>query len=128
MGKYYIRKNIYSGILILILLSFVPDVLFSQIKVFERPSGENPNYAGLYPASDTRKKIDLNGQWEISFNEGKSYDNYIVPIAYDFIGSSIFRRKIKISEELLKSYSFIFVAGLNGLGRLSDNSNLYFIS
>lgn len=124
MGKYYIRKNIYSGILILILLSFVPDVLFSQIKVFERPSGENPNYAGLYPASDTRKKIDLNGQWEISFNEGKSYDKYIVPIAYDFIGSSIFRRKIKISEELLKSYSFIFVAeGIEYESEIKINNN-----
>ena len=124
MGKYYRRKNIYSGILILIFLSFVPDILFSQIKVFERPSGENLNYAGLYPASDTRRKIDLNGQWEISFNEGKSYDKFIIPIAYDFIGSSIFRRKIKISEELLKSYSFIFVAeGIEYESEIKINNN-----
>ena len=110
--------------LFLILFSSFPGILFSQITVFERPSNNDQKDIGLYSESPTRKKIDLNGQWEISFNEGKSYDKFIIPIAFNFKKQVIFRKKINIPEEMLSSFSFIFQAeGIDYESEIKINNN-----
>lgn len=124
MSRYYRCNNIFIVILLSVILSFISLKAFPQIKVFERPTGKDLADAGLFMGSDTRQKIDLNGQWEISFNEGKSFGNFIVPIAFDFKGNSIFRKRISVSEELLKNFSFIFVAeGIEYESEIKINNN-----
>lgn len=124
MSKYYPSKNILPVFLFLLFLFFTSETIYSQIKVFERPTNGEQKNIGLYLESETRKKIDLNGQWEISFNEGKSFDKFTVPLAYDFNGSAILKKKISISEEILNSYSFIFVAeGIEYESEIKINNN-----
>ncbi|MBK8550166.1 MAG: hypothetical protein IPL53_03565 [Ignavibacteria bacterium] len=124
MSKYYPSKNRLPAFLFLVFLFFTSETIHSQIKVFERPTNGEQKDVGLYLESETRKKIDLNGQWEISFNEGKSFDKFIVPLAYDFNGSAILKKKISISEEILNSYSFIFVAeGIEYESEVKINNN-----
>ncbi|MDQ3018994.1 MAG: hypothetical protein M3R36_00235 [Bacteroidota bacterium] len=96
----------------------------SQIKVFERPTNIEQKNAGLFIESDTRKRIDLNGQWEVSFTEGKGFEKFIVPLAYSFTGNSIFKKKFNIPEDILNSYTFIFVAeGINYESEVKINNN-----
>ncbi|MEP7146358.1 MAG: glycoside hydrolase family 2 TIM barrel-domain containing protein [bacterium] len=110
MSISYFCKERCRFLIFLIILTFNSGLLNSQIIVYERPTNPEQKDIGLFFESDTRKKIDLNGQWEISFNDGKSYDKFIVPIAYDFNGTSIYKRKFIIPEDILSSYSFILVA------------------
>ncbi|MEO8209509.1 MAG: glycoside hydrolase family 2 TIM barrel-domain containing protein [bacterium] len=111
-------------ILFSIILFLTPIKLKSQIKVFERPTNIEQKNAGLFMESDTRKRIDLNGQWEVSFTEGKSFEKFIVPLAYNFTGNSIFKKKFNIPEDLFNSFSFIFVAeGINYESEVKINNN-----
>jgi hypothetical protein len=106
------------------LIVLMPSFLWSQIKVFERPAVKELTDAGLFFESDTRKKIDLNGQWDISFNEGLNFSKFIVPIAYDYQGKAIFKRKFDISQEILDEYSFILVAeGIDYESEIKINNN-----
>ena len=124
MSRYYLCKNIFIVLLTSFLFSFLPEKAISQIKVFERPTGKDLTDAGLFMESGTRRKIDLNGPWEISFNEGKSFDKYVIPIAFDFKGNSVFRKQITISDDLIKNYSFIFVAeGIEYESEIKINNN-----
>lgn len=120
----YFFKKICKIFIFAALLSLFPDFLFSQIRIFERPTNKELKNTGIFFESATRSKIDLNGEWEISFNEGKSFEKYIVPLAYDFKGQAIFRKKIEIPEELLSSSSFIFVAeGIDYESEIKINNN-----
>ncbi|MBS1518698.1 MAG: hypothetical protein JSS91_11480 [Bacteroidetes bacterium] len=97
------------------LIFLLPYLLISfsinaQIKVYERPSDTDLSDKGLYFSSETRRKIMLNGQWEASFTEGKNFSSFIVPLAFDFSGNSIFRKKFVMDAETVKNNSFIFVA------------------
>jgi len=107
------------------LLIFLNSVSISaQIKVFERPVETDISDVGLFFNSDTREKISLNGPWEASFNEGKSYSTFNVPLAYDFSGKAFFKKKITIDPEILKTKSFIFVAeGINYETEIKINNN-----
>ncbi|MBK9334783.1 MAG: hypothetical protein IPM96_20885 [Ignavibacteria bacterium] len=82
-------------ILLLFLILLNSAYISAQIKVFERPSETNLSDIGLFFESETRLKISLNGQWEASFNEGKSYQTFTVPLAYDFSGRSVFKKTLK---------------------------------
>lgn len=113
----------YWFILFSILFFFNHNVK-SQIQIFERPTNPEIKDISLFFESETRKRINLNGQWEISFNEGKSFEKYIVPLATTFSGVSIFKKKFDIPEELISSYSFIFVAeGINYESEVKINGN-----
>jgi len=111
-------------ILLLFLILLNSAYISAQIKVFERPSETNLSDIGLFFESETRLKISLNGQWEASFNEGKSYQTFTVPLAYDFSGRSVFKKSFKIDEEILANKSFILVAeGISYESEIKINNN-----
>lgn len=115
------RLRIYTLIFLSILNS---GILSSQIKVYERPSDAELTNSGLFFESDTRKRIDLNGEWDVSFSEGMNFSKFIVPLAYDFEGNVIFKRGFKVTEDIIKSYSFIFVAeGIDYESEVKINNN-----
>src|SRR4030095_4022283 len=96
----------------------------SQIKVFERPTNSELKNTGIFFESSTRQFISLNGTWEVSFNDGKNFANITVPVAYDFEGRAIFRKKFTIPEEMRAAYSFVFVAeGLSYESEIKINNN-----
>ncbi|MEO8664470.1 MAG: glycoside hydrolase family 2 TIM barrel-domain containing protein [Ignavibacteria bacterium] len=124
MSISYFCKERFGIVLLLFILIFNSGLLKSQIVVYERPTDPNLKNTGLFFESETRKKIDLNGQWEISFNEGKSYSRFIVPIAYDFDGTAIFKKKFNIPDDVLNSFSFILVAeGIDYESEIKINNN-----
>jgi len=109
---------------LLLIISFNSDYLFSQIKVFERPTDTELKNTGLFFESSTRKKIDLNGTWLVSFNDGVNFNKFSVPMAYDFNGNTLFKKNFEISEDLINSYSFIFVAeGIEYESEIKINNN-----
>ncbi len=110
MGLQYLLK--IAGVVMLMLA--IPAFLFedsaAQIRVYERSQETDISYIGLYHASPTRQKISLNGEWDVSFNEGKSYQKVSVPLSYNFEETALFRRKFDIPSEYINLYSFILVA------------------
>lgn len=127
MGVFYFCKKINISVFpLLTLLFFLSNFqgAYSQIKVYERPTGEGQINTGLFFESDTRKRISLNGQWDISFNEGLSYDKFIIPIAYDFKGDALYKKKFSVPDDILNFYSFIFVAeGIDYESEIKINNN-----
>ena len=86
----------------------------SQIKIYERPTLTGVQNPGLSMMSNTRGKIDLNGEWDVSFNDGQAFNKLSVPLAYDHKGKAIFRKGFSITPEMMSRYSFLFVAeGIN---------------
>ena len=83
---------------------------YSQVKIFERPPNIDRQNAGLSYESTTRQKLDLNGEWDLSFNEGETYSKVSVPIAYEFSGIALFKKQFTVTQDLLNNYSFILVA------------------
>lgn len=81
----------------------------TQIKVFEKqPDKLIPN-TGLFYESPKRTKIDLNGTWQVSFDNGQTFSNLNVPLSYNYEGRTILKRYFQINEELLNNSSFILV-------------------
>src|SRR5690606_9900 len=92
----------------------IPPYIISQIRVYERPLLINIENPGLSFQSATRIKLDLNGQWDASFNDGESFTKVQVPIAYENKGKSILKKSFSVSQTLLASHSSILVAeGIN---------------
>ncbi|MBK8380773.1 MAG: hypothetical protein IPL16_02540 [Ignavibacteria bacterium] len=123
--RLYYRTNfgytIFVSVIFLILFSSHSR---SQIKVFERPSGRDSANSGLFIESETRKRIELNGPWEVSFNEGVNFSKFIIPVAYNHEGRVLLKRSFSVTDELLKDYSFIFVAeGINYESEVKINNN-----
>jgi len=124
MILFYRCKICFRIILYILFISFNAITAWTQIKVFERPTDSELRNTGLFFESDTRKRIDLNGQWDISFNEGTNFSKFIVPIAYDYIGNALFRNRFIVSEDIINSYSFIFVAeGIDYESEVKINNN-----
>jgi hypothetical protein len=79
--------------------------------------------AGMHINSPTRGKIDLSGTWIALFETDTWYEKMLgtaiqkeikVPSSVDFNGRMTFRRSFTVSEDLLKSHVFKFVAlGIN---------------
>ena len=109
-------KLLTNKILIICISIFTlfPAVSDSQIKIYERPPILDVINPGLPMLSSTREKIELDGEWQLSFNEGKSYTKVSVPLAYDYKGKATFRKDFSITQEMMSRYSFVFVAeGIN---------------
>ena len=118
------KKKIYSKLLFsyLLILLFSP-ALLSQIKVYERQTTDEILNAGLSYKSDTRNIIDLNGKWMLSFDEGKYFSEYIIPIAYDYRGWVIFKKSFSIPDEMLRNYNFVlFAEGINYEAKIKINN------
>ncbi|CAN5485246.1 hypothetical protein BH10BAC5_BH10BAC5_24880 [soil metagenome] len=92
---------------------------YSQIKIYERPtlpdtnSSTSLNYQNsndLYSTTSTRKLISLNGEWNVSFNDGKTFNSLIIPCSYTEEGFVQFKKKFRIDADTLNKFSFLLVA------------------
>lgn len=111
-------------ILPLFILLIFTDLLHSQIKIFERTSNDTSGNINLFLDSPYRTKINLNGNWDVSFNQGLNFSKFRVPMAYDFEGKVIFKRNFEVSREILDNYSFILVCeGINYESEIKLNNN-----
>ena len=120
----YLLKKAGVALLMLALPAFFCEDSFAQIKVFERTQETDISKIGLYRDSETRLKISLNGEWEVSFNEGKTFQKVSVPLSYSFDEKAIFKRKFSIPAEYADKYSFIFVAeGIDYESDIKINGN-----
>jgi hypothetical protein len=124
MTLQYLMKKAGVALMMLALPAFFCASAFAQIKVFERTQETDISKIGLYRDSESRLKISLNGEWEVSFNLGKSFQKVSVPLSYSFDENAIFRRKFSIPAEYLDKYSFIFVAeGIDYESDIKINGN-----
>jgi beta-galactosidase len=87
--------------------------LSAQIKVFERTKNEALNNETIFQ-SDKRIKINLNGDWSVSFDNSDNSTKISVPFATDYVSSINLRKDINIPDSLLSKYNFIFYSeGIN---------------
>lgn len=77
---------------------------------------------GLFFESPMRRKLMLNGEWNVSFNNGVSFSKLIVPCSYDFSGTAFFNRNFSLGADTLANYSFLLVAeGINNTCEIKIN-------
>ena len=88
------------------------------------PEPDQSVYAGL-TASATRTVIALSGSsWEVSVDDGDSWNAIAVPSSYLNTGTTILRREFKIPEGLLKNYRWKLVGyGLQYSGSITVNGS-----
>jgi hypothetical protein len=83
----------------------------------------NGTDAAMFPDSPFRTKLDLNGQWEYTV-DGKTWQDVVVPSAYDASGKMTFQRTFEITADMLDSFSFsLVVYGINYQSEISVNGN-----
>lgn len=124
MRKDFAGKIKLSALLILTILLLSPGFIYSQIRVFERATDNIFSNPDIYPQSPTRKIISLNGQWDVSFNQAKSFDKFIIPMAFDFKGNVVFKKNFTLDQETVNNFSFILVAeGIEYESEIRINNN-----
>lgn len=105
-----------------VFLNILLGDIFAQIKVFERSNNESNLNETIFN-SDTRIKIDLCGNWEVSFDNSDNYTSFNVPFATDYQNSYNIKRDFKVSDTLLSNYNFIFFAeGINYESEVTINN------
>ncbi|MBP9096476.1 MAG: hypothetical protein KBG21_07685, partial [Ignavibacteria bacterium] len=78
----------------------ISDSIRDSIKALNKSA--NPfSDKGLFFESPTRRKMMLNGEWNVSFNNGGSFAKLIVPCSYDFSGTAFFNRNFSIQPDTL---------------------------
>jgi hypothetical protein len=93
---------------------------FSQVKIYERGNSDKRNIETI-TESEKRLKIDLNGVWNISIDNG-NYTNVNLPFAADTKSSISLKRDLKLSDSLVNNYNFIFYAeGINYYSEVKIN-------
>ncbi len=69
---------------------------------------------GDYSETLTRKKIDLSGQWKVTFQGIKGERETWVPSSVDFCGEAVFERAISVDSSILSTSTLKFVSyGVN---------------
>jgi hypothetical protein len=64
--------------------------------------------------SQDRYKIDLNGKWNISLDDGIVFSEIIVPNCYTYEGTVLYKRNFDIPDSILNKYCFLLVTeGIN---------------
>ena len=106
--KNFKLNSIKISVLLLFIAFFAN--AFGQINILERLPEKNAINPGLYNTSPKRVKIDLNGQWQLSLDEGKSFNGINIPASIIYRGSSVFKKNFSIPDELKKNYAFVLVA------------------
>jgi beta-galactosidase len=97
---------------------------FCQIKVFERPIEKYITNSGLILESPKRTILNLNGVWQVSFDDGFQYSNLKVPLSYQFEGTVLFKKSFSINSELINNFNFILVCeSINYEARIKINGN-----
>jgi beta-galactosidase len=130
------------GSIAIAIILLASSYLSAQIKIYERNTtiiqskdtvtsdsinalnkSTNPfSDKGLFFESPTRRKLMLNGEWNVSFNNGGSFAKLIVPCSYDFSGTAFFNKNFSISSDTLANYSFLLVAeGINNTCEIKIN-------
>jgi beta-galactosidase len=112
----------FLSIILFITAACLTDVT-AQIRIYERTSpNDSLRDKGLFFESATRRKLLLNGEWNVSFNNGGSFSRLIIPCSYDFSGTALFNRNFSISPDTLANYSFLLVAeGINNTCEIKLN-------
>lgn len=110
MGNINIYKNIVKFILIFAVLFFTYTNCIPQINVYEKPIEKDIPYKGLLGKTKTRYILDLNGQWNLSINEGKNFSPINVPSTIDYKGKLLLKRHFNLNDAALKNFFFILVA------------------
>lgn len=92
-------------------------VLFT-LPVFAQPTEEQDTL--ITPSKVTRDVVDLSGEWDISYDDGDSWEKQYVPFT-SYEGSTIvFKKNISLSKKNIANRSF----HLNVQG-ISDNGEFY---
>jgi beta-galactosidase len=114
-----------SGILFYLLT--LPHAGYSQnaspnLRIFQHGSGTPTGRdVGMFPESPTRKKLDLAGTWQYSF-DGKVWRDVQVPSAFDYTGSLVLRREFEVDPGLLDHRLFSLVLyGVNYQSEVTIN-------
>ncbi len=120
----------YWTLLFVILFSLqtLPPAGYSQnvssnLRIFQHgsstPTGKD---VGMFPESPTRKKLDLAGTWQYSF-DAKVWRDVQVPGAFDYTGSLILRREFDVEPGLLDRRLFSLVLyGVNYQSEVTINN------
>ncbi len=103
-------KSIRKLILILVLMVFSFTNCYTQITVYEKQTEKDIPYKGLVIKTKTRYFLDLNGQWNLSLNEGKNFTPINVPSAIEYKGNLMLKRYFNINDAALKNFFFVLVA------------------
>jgi beta-galactosidase len=119
-----IFRTVFISLLFTVLLA---GGLRAQIKLYERTSavkhdslsGDSLSHLnpfrdkGLFFETPQRKKLILNGEWSVSFDNAAP-SNFIIPCSYNFSGNALFTRKFAVHPDTIANYSFLLVAeGIN---------------
>jgi len=100
-------------IYLLVFIVLIPISGFSQMRIFERISSNDIRNDETIYQSDTRIKINLNGNWKISFDEEK-YNDVKIPFAVDYKNTIYLKKQFEVSDSILKNCNFVFIAeGIN---------------
>lgn len=112
---------------ILFLLLILPFTGYSQnassnLRIYQHgsrtPLGRD---VGMFPESPTRRKLDLAGTWQYSF-DGKVWRDVEVPGAFDYTGALILRREFDIEPSILDRRLFSLVLyGINYQSEVTIN-------
>ncbi|MCX6158234.1 MAG: glycoside hydrolase family 2 TIM barrel-domain containing protein [Ignavibacteriota bacterium] len=112
--------NKFSLFILLFVQLLVANISFSQVKIYERSNSDKRNSETITD-SEKRLKIDLNGAWNISIDNGSSA-NVNIPFAADTKSSISLKRDLKLSDSLVNNYNFIFYAeGINYYSEVKIN-------
>ncbi len=118
----YFNSKSFIGILLLALL--ISGNSFCQIKVFERPPEKFIPNSGINLESPKRTLINLNGTWQVSFDDGSNFSNLKIPLSYHYEGKVIFKKSFSINDELLRNSTFILVCeAINYEAAIRINNN-----
>lgn len=104
------------------MMIFCLQSLHSQIKIYERNTSDTIS-KGLNIPGDKRIKIDLNGKWGLSFDEGNTFSEIFVPDCYTYEGITIYRRNFNIPDSILNKYCLLLVTeGINYESEIKINN------
>ena len=94
----------------------------SNLRIFQHGSGTPTGKdVGMFPESPTRKKLDLSGTWQYSF-DAKVWRDVQVPSAFDYTGSLVLRREFDVAPGLLDRRLFYLVLyGINYQSEVTIN-------
>jgi hypothetical protein len=114
-------KFLFRHIAFILLLA---NFSLSQINVFERNYIPLNNYSGVFSINEFRRKIDLCGSWNVSFDDEKTFSKLQIPVSYNFNGEVFFKKNFKVTAELISANSFVLVfEGINYESKISINGN-----
>ena len=113
-------NNKISLFILLIFQFIISSSSISQIKIYERNNTDKKSSETIFE-SDKRIKIELNGSWDISF-DNNSYININIPFAADTKSPIMLKKDIKLADSLINNYNFIFYAeGINYYSEVKIN-------